>query len=97
MLVLHVFLTPESQHQISRAHSWYVHSACREIASPCDDGIDCENLVLLGCNDDTEGCEGWISYLQIKVLAGGEYLLRVGGWQEDSVGTGLLSIEHISD
>ena len=52
------------------------------------DGVDCENLVLLGCNDDTEGCEGWTSYLEVPVLADGEYLVRLGGWQEDSTGTG---------
>lgn len=56
------------------------------------DGTDCENLVLLGCNDDTRGCAEYSSYVLVEVSAGDSYLIRVGGWEEGTVGSGQLSI-----
>ena len=54
------------------------------------DGVDCADLVLLGCNDDTEGCDGYTSHVEVPVEMGASYLIRLGGWQEGSVGTGTL-------
>lgn len=58
------------------------------------EGIDCGNLMFLGCNDDTSGCSDYSSYLEIPVLAGNAYLFRVGGWGYESwdFGTGIVSI-----
>jgi hypothetical protein len=57
------------------------------------DGTDCSNLVLLGCEDDTSGCGGFTSTLSVDVIAGNEYLIRVGGWNEGDQGTGTLTIQ----
>ncbi len=59
------------------------------------DGIDCEEPVLLGCNDDFESCPEYSSYLEVPVLWSNNYLLRIGGWVEGNVGTGTLLIELI--
>lgn len=56
------------------------------------DGCDCGSLNLLGCNDDTDGCSGFSSQLTVGVVAGNCYLLRVGGWDPDSEGSGTVSV-----
>jgi hypothetical protein len=50
---------------------------------------DCENLQLIGCNDDGPGC-GLTSTLETLVTQGETYLIRVGGFSGE--GTGTLSI-----
>ncbi|MEE2908292.1 MAG: proprotein convertase P-domain-containing protein [Planctomycetota bacterium] len=57
------------------------------------DGDDCDSLILLGCNDDGDGCEGYSSYLQVPVTRDQPYLLRVGGWRDGDVGTGELLVD----
>ncbi|MEE2718977.1 MAG: proprotein convertase P-domain-containing protein, partial [Planctomycetota bacterium] len=63
------------------------------------EGTDCSNLTLLGCNDDDPdnacgGFEGgYESTLSVPVSDGGEYRIRVGGWNDGDLGTGLLVID----
>ena len=51
-----------------------------------------------GCNDDTQeykcGSEagGWHSHVVVPVTQGSVYLIRIGGWNEGSVGTAELLI-----
>ena len=59
----------------------------------CFSGWNCGDLAALGCNDDSDGCANYSSYLQIQVTAGEPYLIQVGGWDEYSIGGGTLSIE----
>lgn len=62
-------------------------------------GTDCADLTLLGCNDDdpnnpcggTDG--GYASTVIVTVTEGEEYLIRVGGWNADASGTGMLLVE----
>ncbi len=46
----------------------------------------------LACNDDFGGCAGFTSQVTIQVVAGNCYKIRVGGFQDDDAGTGLLNI-----
>ena len=48
------------------------------------DGCDCNNLTLLGCNDDGPGCSGFSSELTVPVIAGNCYLIRIGKYQPSS-------------
>jgi cysteine-rich repeat protein len=60
-------------------------------------GVDCEDLVLLGCNDDAIECPARTSGLFVPVAAGHEYLIRLGGWNvgdPNSQGAAFLSVEH---
>jgi len=76
---------------------WLVLSTCSMADFDTDlvvyDGVDCSALQLLGCNDDTEGCDGWTSYLEVPVTTGAPCLIRLGGWQETHVGTGILQVD----
>ena len=56
------------------------------------DGSDCNSLVLLDCNDDTSGCSGFTSEVEVPVVAGNEYLVRVGGFASGDSGTGTLNV-----
>jgi hypothetical protein len=63
---------------------------------------DCGTLVLIGCNDDGDGCANFSSYLQIPVTAGVPVIVRLGSYDDldadpdDGVnggsGTGVLEI-----
>ena len=82
-------------------------STCEQVGGSADydtdlviyDGIDCNNLILLGCDDDTQEYEcgseagGYHSHLVVPVTQGAGYLIRVGGWTEGSVGTAELLID----
>lgn len=58
------------------------------------EGCDCSNLAFLGCQDDTSGCSNFSSTLQVPVVAGTCYLIRVGGWNnETDQGSGDLLIQ----
>jgi hypothetical protein len=65
------------------------------------DGVDCDSLVLLGCNDDDSDHDcgtkagGWHSTVVVPVTEGNGYLLRIGGWQEGNTGTAwvLLNVD----
>ncbi|HIB85321.1 MAG TPA: hypothetical protein EYO59_12215, partial [Chromatiaceae bacterium] len=45
----------------------------------------CDSLVLIGCDDDTDGCS-LSSYLEVSVQQGQTYRLRVGGWLDNQFG-----------
>ncbi|MBT6269794.1 MAG: hypothetical protein HOI88_05540 [Phycisphaerae bacterium] len=82
--------------KISNWHCSYTHS---RLSLGVYDGVDCGNLILLGCNDDTQEYEcgseagGWHSHVVVPVTKGSGYLIRVGGWTEGSVGTAQLLID----
>lgn len=59
----------------------------------CYEGWDCNDLTFLGCNDDGSGCGGYSSYLEVPVVAGEPYTIRVGGWESGDSGSGTLLIE----
>jgi hypothetical protein len=82
-------------------------STCEQVGGSADydtdlviyEGTDCSNLVLLDCDDDNQEFEcgdaegGWHSNLVVPVSLDSSYLIRLGGWQEGSVGTAELLIE----
>jgi len=55
-------------------------------------GCDCNNLVLLGCNDDDPACAGFSSRVIVPVSQGNCYKIRVGGWNPGDQGSGTLSV-----
>ncbi|MFT5051723.1 MAG: hypothetical protein ACI8QZ_003143, partial [Chlamydiales bacterium] len=86
---------------------WYVYTAdctgeltvstCGMAAYDTDlvvyDGTDCNSLVLLGCVDDTSGCDGFTSELVVPVVSGNGYLIRVGGFSDGDQGSGTICID----
>ncbi|MEE2718467.1 MAG: hypothetical protein VX727_01615 [Planctomycetota bacterium] len=52
----------------------------------------CGDMTQIACNGDNSTCSGYSSYLQTPVTAGEQYLIRIGGWDENSTGTGTLQI-----
>ncbi len=56
------------------------------------DGCDCDDLELLGCNDDAAGCAGFTSELTVPVVADNCYLVRVGGFNPHDFGTGTVTL-----
>jgi len=58
------------------------------------DGTDCANLgtSLLGCNDDTSGCDGFTSMIGVPVTEGNSYLIRIGGFNDGDFGTGTVNL-----
>jgi hypothetical protein len=53
----------------------------------------CDQLVFVACNDDGEGCAGFTSILEVPVVAGESYLIRVGGFGDPGAqGTGTLTL-----
>jgi len=57
-------------------------------------GCDCASLLLLGCNDDTPSCPGFVtSRVLVPVIANNCYLIRVGAWGAMTPpGTGTLTV-----
>lgn len=56
----------------------------------------CASLQQAGCNGDTSNCATWTSVVSdIPVVAGEELLIRVGGWQSDSFGSGTLAVNFL--
>jgi polyhydroxybutyrate depolymerase len=53
---------------------------------------NCLNKVQVACNGDGAGCSGYTSLLEAPVTSGGQYLIRLGGWDTASSGTGTLQI-----
>ena len=53
---------------------------------------NCFNKVQVGCNGDGAGCSGYTSLLEAPVTSGESYLIRLGGWDAASSGTGTLLI-----
>ena len=63
------------------------------------DGCNCGNLVLLGCNDDdpANACGGAPSFqstVQVPVVAGQCYKIRVGGFNPGDQGAGNLNVSN---
>jgi lysyl endopeptidase len=80
-------------------------STCEDLGGSADfdtdlvvyEGIDCNNLTLLGCNDDDNenscgGSPNYHSTVTVNVTEGDFYTIRVGGWNEGSLGTGVLLV-----
>jgi len=62
------------------------------------DGCDCDNLVLLECNDDDQGhpcgtADPFASTVVVPMIAGNCYTVRIGGWFDEDFGTGTLLID----
>ncbi len=55
------------------------------------DGTDCSVLVRLGCNDDGGVCPGFTSLLNVPVVAGNPYLIRIGGFGAGDEGSGTVT------
>ncbi|MDG2200821.1 MAG: PHB depolymerase family esterase [Phycisphaerales bacterium] len=53
---------------------------------------NCLNKVQVACNGDGADCSGYTSLLEASVTSGGQYLVRLGGWDDASSGTGTLVI-----
>jgi polyhydroxybutyrate depolymerase len=53
---------------------------------------DCANKVQVACNGDDDNCSDYTSYLEFPVIAGENYLIRLGGWESGNAGNGILRI-----
>ncbi len=53
---------------------------------------DCDNLELVGCNDDFTGCAGFTSRMDLLVEQGVTYYIRVGAYGATGQGDGILTI-----
>ena len=56
----------------------------------------CDEMTQIACNGDST-CTGYTSYLETPITSGSLYLIRLGGWDASSTGTGTLLIECASD
>lgn len=55
---------------------------------------NCNALQLIGCNGDSSGCSLFTSHVSdLPVAAGEEIVIRVGGWNTSSVGSGELVVD----
>jgi len=84
---------------------WFSYDACESgilLVSTCnivnfDSDIvvyegTCDNMVQVECNGDGDGCGGYTSEVTLNVYSGETYLIRVGGFSENSVGNGQILI-----
>lgn len=94
------------------ADVWFTYEACASgtmTVSTCDtvtfdsslviyeyDG-DCDNKVQVACNGDGAGCANYTSSLTFTANEGSRYLIRVGGYDASSSGTGDLIIDGPAD
>ncbi|MFQ5501937.1 MAG: thrombospondin type 3 repeat-containing protein, partial [Phycisphaerae bacterium] len=63
------------------------------------DGLSCASRAWLACNDDDPinpcgGSPNFHSTIQIAVTQGNTYLIRIGGWNNGSQGTGNLLLSN---
>ena len=56
----------------------------------------CTDMKQIACNGDST-CTGFTSYLETPINSGSSYLIRLGGWDANSAGTGTMSIQCASD
>ena len=72
-------------------------STCNSIDFDSDIAVysgDCNTLQLIGCNGDAVGCSLFTSHVtDLPVSAGEEIMIRVGGWNTSSVGSGEVVLE----
>jgi hypothetical protein len=79
----------------------YNLETCSGLA-PFDTGIEaydnCPDLggLLIGCNDDGTGCAAFASSLNVPMVAGNTYIIRVGGWN-GAIGATDLVITFVGD
>ena len=64
----------------------------------CDSDIvvyegSCGSMTQVACNGDGSGCGGYSSLTTFNVSQGAYYLIRVGGWDSGSVGSGSLLVD----
>ena len=85
---------------------WFSYEACASgsmTVSTCDlvdfdtdlvvyEG-DCGSLNQIACNGDGDGCGGYSSILTTTVTEGNNYIIRVGGWGDASMGSGELLVD----
>jgi len=85
---------------------WFRYEACATgsmLVSTCDlvdfdtdlvvyEGA-CGSMSQVSCNGDGDGCGGYSSILTTNVTEGNIYMIRVGGWGDDSIGSGELLID----
>ncbi len=88
---------------------WFSYEACNNgelLVSTCgitnfDTDIvvyqgECDDMVQVECNGDGEGCGGYTSEVTLAVYSGESYLIRVGGFSQNSVGYGQILIGGIN-
>ncbi len=81
-------------------------STCEDLGAGADydtdlvvyDGCDCDNLMLLGCDDDDENnpcgaTPNFQSTVTVPMVSGNCYMVRIGGWFEEDFGMGTLLID----
>ena len=92
------------------ADVWFTYEACESgpmTVSTCDtvsfdssivvyEG-DCDNKTQVACNGDGSGCGGYTSSLTFTANQGARYLIRVGGYDGSSVGTGNIVVDGPSE
>ena len=57
----------------------------------------CDDKTQIACNGDGDNCDGYSSEVSFDVSQGDEYLIRVGGWNGSSEGSGQLSVDGPGD
>ena len=56
----------------------------------------CDEMIQIACNGDST-CTGYTSSLETPINSGSRYLIRLGGWDATSAGTGTLLIQCASN
>ena len=54
----------------------------------------CDESTVLVCLDDTDGCAGFTTTIEVDLMAGEEYTISVGGYSAFDLGTGILTISQ---
>ncbi len=54
---------------------------------------DCDDKIQVACNGDYGNCADFTSLVEMPVELGENYLIRIGGWENGSVGNGSLLIQ----
>jgi Zn-dependent metalloprotease len=91
---------------VMSADVWFSYIACEDgsmTVSTCDSiNFDsdivvykgtCGALTQIACNGDGTNCAGYSSHVVFDVIAGTEYVFRVGGWDATSQGSGTLFVD----
>ena len=53
----------------------------------------CDSMTQVACNGDDGNCSGYSSSTTFTVTGGAQYLIRVGGWDGSSEGSGSLFVD----
>tara|TARA_B100002052_G_scaffold219876_1_gene201832 strand:+ start:144 stop:677 length:534 start_codon:yes stop_codon:yes gene_type:complete len=53
----------------------------------------CDDKIQVACNGDYGNCADFTSLVEMPVELGENYLIRIGGWENGSVGNGSLLIQ----